>query len=224
MKIVKLFAVGLLLALSFLAGAHAQEEITYRTNVLINVALNLTVYEQVYTENFAPNTKTSKVETNGIIAAIAHQAHITNDLSNAKLYYRLSWSGTNDSSRDMILRNIGGQIMGTNDMVVNNYFSLSFPDTVTTERANADGTMYATDHTHLNATLSTSQGSFNLHGIALIKSGGLFDGRKVIERSAVPKTFTATVTGSGSVGFHRAEWQGTITGSGQKIEITPVSQ
>jgi hypothetical protein len=162
--------------------------------------------------------------TDGVIRAIAHQAHITGDLADAKLFYRLSWINPTNISRDMILRNPGGYIMGTNDAVVNNYLSLSFLDTVSSVRASLGGTMNATDYVHLNAMLSSSQGSFSVHGIATLKSASLVYNRKVSDRLPTPKFFTCAVAGSGSVGFHQAEWKGTVMGSGQKVEVQEVSQ
>lgn len=113
--------------------------------------------------------------------------------------------------------------MGTNDMVVNNFISVSFPDSVTTLKATLAGTTNATDYANCNATLSTGHGSFSLHGIATLKSASLFNGKSLIDLNPYPTTFTATVSGSGSLGFHRAEWKGTIMGSGQKVESTLVS-
>jgi hypothetical protein len=233
MKIAKLLAVSLLLATATFSKARAQGTNSYRTNVsvLVNVTFNLTLYQQDYlfgsTNGFngpyAPSAKTSKIATSDVIGAIAHQAHITGDMSNAKLYYRRSWIDPTNVSSDMILRNPEGDIMGTNDAVINSYLSLTFPDTVTSSRANLNGTTNATDYANLNAILSTSRGSFNLHGIATKLSGSLFYNGKVIDQSPNPKSFTSTVAGSGSVGFHQAEWKGTVTGSGQKVEVTEVA-
>jgi hypothetical protein len=231
-KIAKVLAVSLLLAVIPAARSHAQTNtVTYRTNVLINLSFSLTAYEQVYVYlstngifgPLAPIAQAAKVATSGIIKSIHDRAHLTDNVENAKLYWRISWTDpTNDLSKDVILRNPAG-IMGTNDMVVNNYISVSFPDSVTTLRATLAGTTNATDYANCSATLSTSQGSFSLHGIATLKSASLFNGKSLIDPNPYPTTFTATVSGSGSLGFHRAEWKGTIMGSGQKLEITPVS-
>jgi hypothetical protein len=227
MKIVKLLAVGLLLAAALFSEANAQTN-SYRTNVLINIAFNLTRYEQVYlvfsTNEVAPSAKTSKVTTSGVIGAIARDAHITGDLSNTKLYYRLSWSDPTNVSSDMILRNPGGHIMGTNDAVVNSYVSLGFLDSVTSQQATVAGTTNATDYANLYASLYTSQGTFTLHGIATVKSGSLFYNGNMIDQYPNPKSFISTVTGSGNTGIYRQlEWKGTVTGSGQKVEVTEVS-
>src|ERR1051326_7925385 len=210
MKIVKLFVGGRLSVIAVLSPAKAQTN-SYRTNVLINIMFNLNVYEQVYlflsTSNFAgpyvPSVKISKVTTDGVIGAVAHQAGITGDLSGTKLYFRLSWTDPNDISRDMIIRKPGGYIMGTNDAVVNGYLSLNFPDTVSVVSADLDGTTNVTDYANLNATLnqnlSGSQGSFNLRGISTLKSGSLFYNGQLIDRFPSPKSFTCPVTGSGSL-------------------------
>src|SRR5690242_14028480 len=111
-KLLKAALLGLLLAVMPLARVNAQT-ISYRTNVLIQLTFNLTEYEQVYlffsTGSYVPSAKTTRVVTSGIISAIAHQAQITGDLSNAKLYWRLSWTDPNEISRDVVLRR------GTND-------------------------------------------------------------------------------------------------------------
>ena len=71
--------------------------------------------------------------------------------------------------------------------------------------------------------LGTSQGSFTVHGVAVLKSASMLYNNRVVEPLPMPTSFTATIAGSGSIGFHRAEWKGTITGSGQKVEIVPIS-
>lgn len=225
-----MLAVGGFLATALFSEVKAQETNTYRTNVLINITFNLTSYEQVYliTDVLVPSAKTSKVATSGIIRTIAQHARITGDMSNTKLYYRLSWSDPTNVSSDMILRNPGGHIMGTNDAVVNSWISLSFPDTVTSVQAAVDGTTNATDYANLSATLNNTSpdGTFTLHGIATIKSGSLFYNGKVIDRYPNPKSFISTVTGSGNIGYYpyrQLEWKGTVTGSGQKVEVTQVS-
>jgi hypothetical protein len=224
-KIAKVAVGALLLAVITMATANAQTN-SYRTNVLVNLSFSLTAYEQTYiflsTNGFggpyAPTAKTAKVATDGVIRAIAKQAHITNDLSNAKLYWRLSWTNSDDVTRNIIIRR-GGE-----DTVVNNFiFDLSFPDSVTTLRATLAGTTNTTDYANCNITLGSSQGSFSLQGIATIKSGSLYNGKTLIDRSPSPISFTASVAGSGSIAFHQAEWKGTVMGSGQKVEIEQIS-
>ena len=223
-KIAKLAVVALLFAVMTLARVHAQTN-AYRTNVLLNLTFKLTGYEQVYlflsTNRFdgpyAPSAKTSSVVTDGVIRSIAKQAHITNDVSSAKLLYRLSWTDPNDISRDIIIRR------GSEDFVVNNYILVNFPDSVSTVRATLNGTTNVTDYANCNVSLGTSSGSFTLHGLATIKSGSLFNGRTLIDPTPTPQSFTASVAGSGSIGIHQAEWKGTVMGSGQKVEIVPVS-
>jgi hypothetical protein len=41
----------------------------------------------------------------------------------------------------------------------------------------------------------------------------------LIDPTPTPQSFTASVAGSGSIGFHQAEWKGMVIGSGQKVEI-----
>src|ERR1051326_4072034 len=152
MKIVKLFAVGLLLGDAFFSTANAQTN-SYRTNVLMNITFNLTAYEQDYlflsTSNFdgpyVPSAKISKIATDGVIRAVAHQAHIIGDLNDAKLYFRSSWTDPHDISYDIVLRSPTGQIMGTNDAVINRYLSLNFPNAVLATRASLNGTTNATE-------------------------------------------------------------------------------
>src|SRR6266850_3540276 len=223
-KIAKLAVVALLFAVMTLARVHAQTN-AYRTNVLLNLTFKLTGYEQVYlflsTNRFdgpyAPSAKTSSVVTDGVIRSIAKQAHITNDVSSAKLLYRLSWTDPNDISRDIIIRR------GAEDFVVNNYILVNFPDSVSTVRATLNGTTNVTDYANCNVSLGTSSGSFTLHGLATIKSGSLFNGRTLIDPTPTPQSFTASVAGSGSIALHQGEWKGTVMGSGQKVEIVPVS-
>jgi hypothetical protein len=114
--------------------------------------------------------------------------------------------------------------MGTNDMVITNYLNLSFPNTVTTSTPTLSGATNSTDYASCIVSLLTRQQSFDLHGLATIKSGSLFIGKTMIDPTPTPKSFTITLLGSGSIGFHQAEWKGTITGSGQKVEIVQVSQ
>lgn len=231
-KIVKVAAVALLLAVtSYTAKAQTN---SYRTNVLLNITVNLTAYEQVYlfistngfpatngflsTNGFwVPSAKTAKVVTSGVIKSIAHQIQLPGDLSTAKLYWRLSWTDPNDISHDVILRT------ATLETNVNNYMLISFPDSVTTQRATLTGTTNAIDYANCNVSVGTSQGSFTLHGIATIKSASLVNKGQLIDPNPFPQSFSATVAGSGSVAFHQAEWKGTVMGSGQKIEIEPVS-
>jgi hypothetical protein len=223
-KIVKVAVIALLFAVMTLARVHAQTN-TYRTNVLLNLTFKLTGYEQVYlffTTNgfdgpYAPSAKNASVLTDGVIRSIAKQAHITNDVSSAKLLYRLSWTDPNNISRDIIIRR-GGE-----DFVVNNYILVNFPDSVSTVRATLNGTTNVTDYANCNVSLGTASGSFTLHGLATIKSGSLFNGKTLIDPTPTPQSFTASVAGSGSIGFHQAEWKGTVLGSGQKVEIVPVS-
>lgn len=228
-KIVKMVGVGLLLTVLPVARISAQTN-SYRTNVnvLINLSFSLTAYEQAYvilsTGFGTPTARTVSVATGGIIKSIRDSAHLTNNVDNAKLYWRHSWSGSNDPSDDVILRNPGGFIMGTNDFVVNNYLNVTFPDKVTTLRATLTGTLNSTDYANCSATLGTSQGSFALHGLATIKSGSVFNGKTLIDPSPAPISFTVAVAGSGSIAFHQAEWKGTIIGSGQKVEVTRVPQ
>src|SRR5215475_12264896 len=141
-KIAKIAVGALFLAIFTMATANAQtntNSISYRTNVLLNLTFSLTVYEQNYvflsTNGFngpyAPTAKIAKIATDGIIKAIAKQAHITNDLSNAKLYWRLSWTTNSDDVTRAIIVRRGGQ-----DTVINSsIFDLNFPDSVTTLRA-----------------------------------------------------------------------------------------
>jgi hypothetical protein len=223
-KIAKLASVALLFIVMAVRRADAQTN-TYRTNVLLNLTFRITGYEQVYlflsTNGFdgpyAPSAKTATVATDSVIRAIAKQANITNDLSGAKLYYRLSWTDPGDIARDIIIRR------GSQDYVVNNYVLVNFPDSVSQVRATLNGTTNATDYANCNVSLGTSSGSFTLHGLATIKSGSLFYGRTLIDPTPIPQSFTASVAGSGGIGFHRAEWKGTVMGSGQKVEIVPVS-
>jgi len=223
-KIAKIAVGALFLAVITTATANAQTN-SYRTNVLLNLTFSLTAYEQTYVflstngfSGYGPTAKTSKVATDGVIRAIARQAHITNDLSNAKLYWRLSWTNADDVTSNIIIRR-GGE-----DTVINNFvFDLSFPDSVTTLRATLAGTTNTTDYANCNITLGSSQGSFSLQGIATIKSGSLFNGKTLIDRSPSPISFTASVAGSGSIGIHRAEWKGTVMGSGQKVEREQIS-
>jgi hypothetical protein len=207
-----------------LATAHGQTNTnTYRTNVLLNLTFKLTSYEQVYlflTTNlfdgpYAPSAKTATVTTDGIIRAIATQADITNDLSGAKLMYRLSWINPANITRDFIIRR------GTEDFVVNNYVLVSFPDSVSQVRASLNGTTNVTEYANCAVSLGTRMGSFTLHGLATIKSGSLFYNGRLIDPVPTPSGFTATIAGSGSIGpqFHRAEWKGTVIGSGQKVEV-----
>jgi len=227
MKIAKVAAVGLLLASLPVARANAQTN-TYRTNVLMNLTFNLTAYEQVYfffsTNAYTPAAKISKIATAGIIKAVASQARITNHLDNVKLYWRFSWSDPNDVSQDVILRNPGGALMGTNDTVVNNFITVSFPDSVTATQSTSGGKTSTTEYANCNVNLGTSQGAFALHGLATRRLSSLLDGRTLIDPNPYPISFTATVAGSGSVGFHQAEWKGSIIGSGQKVEVEQVSQ
>jgi hypothetical protein len=219
-KIAKVAVVALLFAVMTLARVQAQTN-TYRTNVLINLTFKLTGYEQVYlflsTNGFngpyAPSAKSASVATDGVIRSIAKQAHITNDVSNAKLFYRLSWTDPGNIAHDIILRR------GSDDFVVNNYILVSFPDSVSQVRAALNGTTNVTDYANCNVSLGTSSGSFTLHGLATIKSGSLFNGRTLIDPTPTPQSFTASVAGSGSIGFHQAEWKGTVMGSSQKVEI-----
>jgi hypothetical protein len=218
-KIAKLAIVALLFAA--VTSARAQDTNTYRTNVLLNLSFKLTGYEQVYiflstnglNGPYVPSAKTASVATDGIIRSIAKQAHITNDVSGAKLLYRLSWTDPNAITKDIIIRR------GTEDIVVNNYILVSFPDSVSQVRATLNGTTNATDYANCNVSLGTSMGSFTLHGLATIKSGSLFYNRHLIDPTPTPSAFTATIAGSGSIGFHRAEWKGTVIGSGQKVEV-----
>lgn len=234
-KIAKLATIALLFAVMTLARVHAQTNTnttTYRTNVLLNLSIKLTGYEQIYTAlssdtNIPPLASAIPVSiaNDGIIRAIAKHAHITNDLSTAKLMYRLSWTDpTNGISRDIIIRR------GAEDYVVNNYILVNFPDSVSQERTALNGTKNVTDYANCNVSLGTSAGAFTLHGLATIKSGSLFMGRTLVDPTPTPQSFTASVAGSGSVGipigignFHRAEWKGTVMGSGQKVEVEQVS-
>ena len=86
-KIAKIAVGALFLAVITTATANAQTN-SYRTNVLLNLTFSLTAYEQTYVflstngfSGYGPTAKTSKVATDGVIRAIAKQAHITNDLS-----------------------------------------------------------------------------------------------------------------------------------------------
>jgi hypothetical protein len=223
-KIAKLATIALLFAVMTMARVHAQTN-TIRTNVLLNLTFKLTGYEQVIL-NFTGSTngpflrsaKAQSIATDGIIRSIAKQAHITNDVSAAKLLYRVSWTNpTNDISQDIIIRR------GAEDYVVNNYILVNFPDSVTQERPTATGTTNVTDYANCNVSLGTSSGSFTLHGLATIKSGSLFYNGRLADPTPTPQSFTASVSGSGSIGFHRCEWKGTVMGSGQKIELVQVS-
>jgi hypothetical protein len=219
-KIAKLATIALLFAVMTMARVHAQTD-TYRTNVLLNLTFKLTGYEQVYLflsiSNFdgpyVPSAKTASIATDGIIRSIAKQAHITNDVSAAKLMYRLSWINPTNISRDIIIRR------GAEDYVVNNYILVNFPDSVSHVRATLTGTTNVTDYANCNVSLGTSSGSFTLHGLATIKSGSLFMGRTLIDPTPTPQSFTASVAGSGSIAFHQCEWKGTVMGSGQKVEV-----
>lgn len=222
-KLIKAALLGSLIAVMPLAKINAQN--TYRTNVLLNLSFTLTSYEQVYeffsTNGFGgpyvPSAKTSKASTASIIQAIASYGHIPGNMANAKLYYRLSWIGTNDISRDIILR------VGNLDTNVNSYVLVSFPDSVTSQRATLSGTTNAVDYANCNVSLGTSLGSFTLHGIATIKSASLMMGGHLIDTRPFPTSFSGTVSGSGSIGFHQAEWKGTVLGASQKVEVEQVS-
>jgi hypothetical protein len=231
-KIVKLATIALLFAVMTLARVHAQTNTnTYRTNVLLNLSFKLIGYEQVYMvlsadTNVPPlaSARAVSIATGDVIRAIAKQAHITNDVSEAKLMYRLSWTDPNDISHDIIIRR------GSEDYVVNNYILVSFPDSVTHVRATLNGTTNVTDYANCNVSLGTSSGSFTLHGLATIKSGSLFYNGRLIDPTPTPQSFTASVAGSGSIGlpiginnFHRAEWKGTVMASGQKVEAVQES-
>jgi len=223
-KIAKLAIVALLFAVMSMISVRAQTN-SYRTNVLLNLAFKLTGYEQVYlffsTNTFdgpyAPSAKSFSVATDGIIRAIAKQAHITNDVSSAKLYYRISWTDPASVSRDIIIRR------GTEDYVVNNYILVNFPDSVSHVRATLSGTTNVTDYANCNVSLGTSAGSFALHGFATIKSSSLLYNGRLVDPAPTPSGFTATVAGSGNIALHRAEWKGTVIGSGQKVEVVQIA-
>jgi hypothetical protein len=229
-KIANVLAVGLLLALMTITRANAETN-SLRTNVLLNLTFNLTAYKQDYvflsTNEFngpyAPTAKISKVATAGIIKAIRAYAHITNNLSTAMLYWRLSWTNSADITRNVILRKPGGSIMGTNDTVVDNYINMSFPDSVSTVSATLSGTTNMSEYANCKVTLNTSVGSFTLYGIGTIKSASLTSGGHVIDPTPSPLSFSVPVSGSGSIGSRQAEWKGTVTGSGQKVEIEQIS-
>jgi hypothetical protein len=225
-KIAKIAVGALFLVVFTLATANAQTNSYYRTNVLLGLSITLTSYEQNYiflSTNgfdgpFAPTAQTGKVTTAGVIQAVGKQAHITGDLSNAKLYMRFSWTTNAQSfTSDLIVRR------GTEDTVVNNYILLNFPDRVSTVRATLSGTTNVTVFANCNLSLGTSAGSFALHGIATMKSGSVFNGKSLVERTPFPTSFTASVAGSGSLGFHQAEWKGTVMASGQKVEVELVT-
>jgi hypothetical protein len=224
-KLLKAALLGSLLAVMPVAKVNAQTN-TYRTNVLLNLTFTLTSYEQVVlflstnglNGPHAPSAKMGKVVTSGVINAIANQANIPGNMANAKLYYRLSWTDPEDVSTDFILR------VGNLDTNVNNYVLVAFPDSVTQERATLNGTTNAIDYANCNVSLGTRTGSFTLHGIATLKSASLTMNGHVIDRRPFPTSFSGTVAGSGSIGFHQAEWKGTVMGSGQKIEVEQISQ
>jgi hypothetical protein len=224
-----LAATGLLFTVLPTASINGQTN-SYGTNVLINLSFNLTAYEQFYIfpngfdGPYRPIVKTANVGTSSVIKSIHDVAHITDNLDGAKLCWRISWSGPSQFSQDVILRNPNGSIMGTNDMVITNYLNLSFPDSVTASTPTDSGATNSTDYASCKVSLLTGQKSFDLRGLATIRSGSLFFGKTMIDPTPVPKSFTITLLGSGSVGFHRAEWKGTITGSGQKVEIVQTSQ
>ena len=205
---------------------------SYGTNVLINLSFNLIAYEQFYNilspdgfnGPYLPTVKTEKVGTSSVIKSIHDQAHITDNLDGAKLFLRISLSNPSQLSLDVILRNPNGAIMGTNDMVVTNYLILSFPESVTATAPTLSGATNSTDYASCMVSLGTSQQNFALRGLATIKSGSLFYGKTMIDPIPAPKSFTITLLGTGGVDFHRAERKGTITGSGQKVEIVQVSQ
>jgi hypothetical protein len=238
MKIAKASVAALFLAVITMATAKAQTANTYRTNVLLNLTFSLTSYEQQYiyfTTNglkgpYAPTAATGQVTTDGIIRAIGKQAQITGDLSNAKLYMRLSWTNADDITN----RNITSDIIirtGTQDTVVNSHILVDLPITllagqfssVSTLRATLSGTTNVTEYANCNVQLLTGPGRFTLQGIATVKSTSLVNGRTLIDRTPFPTSFTASVSGSGILGFHQAEWKGTVMGSGQKVEIQQVS-
>jgi hypothetical protein len=230
-KFAILVAAGLLFTVFSASSINGQTN-SYGTNVLINLSFNLTAYEQSFSFQspdgfngpYLPIVKTVTVGTSSVIKAIHDFAHLTDNLDGAKLCWRITWSGPSQFSQDVILRNPNGAIMGTNDMVVTNYLNLSFPDSVTASTPTVSGATNSTDYASCIVSLGTIQESFGLHGLATIKSGSLFYGKTVIDPNPVPKSFTITLLGSGAFGFHRAEWKGTITGSGQKVEIVQTSQ
>jgi len=228
-KFAILVAAGLLFTVLPAASIHGQTN-SYGTNVLINLSFNLTAYEQSYNfpngvgGSYIPIVKTANVGTSSVIKSIHDFAHITDNLEGAKLCWRISWSDPSQFSQDVILRNPNGAIMGTNDMVITNYLKFSFPDSVTASTRTPSGATNSTDYASCLVSLATAQQSFDLRGLATIKSGGLFIGKTMIDPTPTPKSFTITLLGSGSVGFHLAEWKGTITGSAQKVEIVQVSQ
>jgi hypothetical protein len=239
-KIARIAVGALFLAVITTATANAQTN-SYRTNVLLNLTFSLTAYEQTYiilsTNAIAPTAKASKVATDGVIRAIARQAHITNDLSNAKLYWRRSWTNADDVTSNIVVTSDIIIRRGTEDTVVNNFFFNfemngswdgqepgSLPNSVTTLRATLAGATNTTDYANCNISLHSSLGSFSLQGIATVRSGSLYNGKSLIDRWPSPISFTASVAGSGSIGFfHRAEWKGTVMGSGQKVEIEQIS-
>src|SRR5260370_5080460 len=165
-KIAKVAVGALLLAVITLATANAQTN-SYRTNVLLNLSFTLTSYQQYYiflTTNgfggpYAPTAQTGKVTTAGVIQAVARQANITGDLSNAKLYMRTSWINADDVTRGNVTTGIIIR-RGTVDTPVDNYILVSFPDNVSTLRATLSGTTNVTGYANCNVSLGTSQGSF----------------------------------------------------------------
>jgi len=230
-KKIAIVVVGVLfLAVFTFATANAQtntNSIPYsRTNVLLNLTFSLTVYEQIYTVfptnvggTVVPTAKTTKIATDGVIRAIAKKAQITGDLSNAKLFWRRSWTNSDDIADEIIIRR------GAVDTVIaSSIFDLSFPDNITTLRATLAGTTNITDYANCSITLvSPSVGVFFLQGNATLKSGSLFNGKSLVDRSPSAISFTAAVAGSGSIGFHPAVWKGTVMGAGQKVEIEQIS-
>lgn len=232
--ITKKFAIAIAAGLLFTLPADNVNGQTnsYVTNVLINLSFNLTGYEQSFSFQspdgfngpYLPIVKTAKVGASSVIKSINDFAHITDNLDGAKFYWRITWFGPRQFNQDVILRNPNGGIMGTNDMVVTNYLNLSFPDSVTTVTPAGSGATNSTDYAHCIVSLATAQQSFDLHGLATIKSGSLLFGKTMIDPNPVPKSFVITALGSGAFGFRLAEWKGTITGSGQKVELVRTSQ
>jgi hypothetical protein len=239
-KIAKAAVATVFLAVVTMVAANAQTANTYRTNLLLNLTFSLTSYQQGYTffttngilGPYAPTALTGKIATDGVIRSIAKDAKITGDLSNAKLYMRLSWTNAitlanaGDLTTDIIIRR------GTEDIVVNNYILVDLRialltgqlfGSVRTLRATVSGTLNVTEYANCNVSVGTTQGSFALHGIATVNSASLLNGRTLLDLTPFPTSFTASVTASGGVGFHPAAWKGTVMGSGAKVEIQQVS-
>jgi len=219
LKVTSLFALAWSLSL---LGAPAQTNTpTSHTNLLMSVSVSLTAYVQQYnvvgTNRIAQTVQAEKVASKDFIAALIEGASTTNnDLTGAKLYFRVQDVGTTNEAYNFILKK--GDVEQSLDAGSTHFYLTSSSADIFTKRT-AGSSTNVLEYIIADYTFSTPKGFGTVSGFTKIKSSSVSMGRTVVTLEPKFAAINSSVAVGGAVDGREAIYKGTINIGGRKVEV-----